>query len=360
MNLAFLYYYANLGGVTSVLKSRMPALTRAGWSVHAFFAKDLGGVPDLRQAGVASVGIVPDLAANPVSVLAKCKMDLLTVVDMPETVAPLRDRFSGPIVFEVHTPIEKVLQKVAAADLDSVDRVLVPSVWSQGWVRERITGMWNRRKVAVVPNIIDRGIFQPAQAVERTRRPLVVWVGKIAAYKRWRDAVRILGKVRRQVECDVVFVTGSEVDERGTQEFLTELAACDVFGRCSWYHNLPTDEMANLYRDCCTSGGLVLSTSEAESFCLVAHEAMSCGAPVVAAGAGALPETYPGMLGQLLFEVGDVDNATRIAVEILRDRPLWLQLRAAGLREQRRYDPEGLQNVYLRELQEAARVLRAA
>ena len=56
MNLGFLYYYANLGGVTSVLKSRMPALTKAGWNAHAFFAKDLGGVTDLRMAGVATVG----------------------------------------------------------------------------------------------------------------------------------------------------------------------------------------------------------------------------------------------------------------------------------------------------------------
>lgn len=355
MNLGFLYYYANLGGVTSVIKSRMPALASAGWRAHAFFAKDLGGVTDLRQAGVSTVGIVPDLAASPAAILANCEMDLLTVVDMPETIAPLRDRFAGPIILEVHTPIEKVLQKVTAADLDSVDRVLVPSMWSQGWVRERISGAWDRSKVAIVPNIIDREIFQPTKAVVRPDRPLVLWVGKIAAYKRWRDAVRILGKVRQQVECDLVFVTGSEVDERGTQEFLTELIACGVFGRCSWFHNLPTDEMAQLYRDCYTSGGLVLSTSEAESFCLVAHEAMSCGVPVVAAAAGALPEIYPGVLGELLFEVGEVDDAARIVVESLRDRSLWLQMSVAGLREQERYDPEALSKIYLAELQEAIR-----
>ena len=360
MNLGFLYYYANLGGVTSVIKSRMPALTRAGCVMHAFFAKDLGGVTDLLQAGVATVRIVSDLAANPAAAFARSKIDVLTVVDMPETIAPLRDRFSGPIIYEVHTPIEKVLLKTTAADLHQVDRVLVPSLWSQGWVRERISGTWDRDKVAVVPNIIDREIFRPAHAVVRPSRPIVLWVGKVAAYKRWRDAVRILGTVRQHIECDVVFVTGSELDERSTQDFLTELVACGMFGRCSWYHNLPIDEMANLYRDCCTSGGLVLSTSEAESFCLVAHEAMSCGVPVVAAKAGALPEVYPGLLEQLLFEIGEVDDAARIVVELLRDWSLWLKMSARGLREQENYDPEGLRQVYLAELHEAARMSQAA
>jgi glycosyltransferase involved in cell wall biosynthesis len=359
MNLGFLYYYANLGGVTSVVKSRTPVLAKAGWNVHAFFAKDLGGVSDLRQAGVATVQIVPSIATNPTSVLANCNLDLLTVVDMPEVIRPLRDHFSGPLVFEVHTPIEKVLQKVVAADLDNVDRLLVPSLWSQRWVGERIRGTWDRGKVAVVPNIIDREVFRPARTFARPLRPLILWVGKIAAYKRWRDAVRILGKVRREVECDVAFATGSEVDEQGTQEFLTEMAACDMLGRCSWYHNLPTNEMANLYRDCGATGGLVLSTSEAESFCLVAHEAMSCGVPVVAARAGALPEAYPGVLRQLLFDVGDVDHAARIAVELLRDASLWLQMRADGLREQESYDSETLKKVYLTELQKAMRRLRA-
>ena len=360
MNLGFLYYYANLGGVTSVIKSRMPALARAGWNVHAYFAKDLGGVADLQQTGVATLRIVPALASNPASVLADCNMDLLTVVDMPETVRLLRNQYSGPLIFEVHTPIEKTLQKVGGADLDHVDRVLVPSLWSQGWVRERINGTWNRGKVSVVPNIIDREIFQPVESAAHPGRPLILWVGKIAAYKRWRDAVRIMGRVRQEVECDLTFATGSEVDEWGTREFLTEMAACNVLGRCSWYHNLPIHEMANLYRDCAARGGLLVSTSEAESFCLVAHEAMSCGVPVVAARAGALPEAYPGALSQLLFEVGHVDNAVRIAVEILRDTSLWLQMRAAGLREQERYDPEALKKLYLEELQGTIRKRRSA
>jgi hypothetical protein len=65
------------------------------------------------------------------------------------------------------------------------------------------------------------------------------------------------------------------------------------------------------------------------------------------------------VLRQLLFEVGDVDNAARIAVEILRDASLWRQMRAAGLREQESYDSETLKKVYLEELQKAMRRLRA-
>lgn len=360
MNLGFLYYYANLGGVTSVIKSRMPVLRDAGWTTHAFFAQDVGGVGDLAQAGLASVQVIADLAKHPSTALDRANIDVLTVVDMPEAIVPLRERFSGPIVYEVHTPIDRVLLKTTAEDLERVDRILVPSRWSRDWMTEKIHGSWDRTKVAVVPNIIDRSLFHPPSVAVGAiaGRPMILWVGKIAAYKRWRDAVRILGAVRQSVECDIVFVTGGESGERNTQDFLTELISCGLFGRCGWYYNLPAEEMAALYRDCFTMNGLVLSTSEAESFCLVAHEAMSCGVPVAAARAGALPEVYPGALARLLFDVGEVEHAAQIILDLLNDRALWLEMSAAGLRQQQSYDVDALRTMYLTELQRAIRTPR--
>ncbi len=361
MNVAFLYYYANLGGVTSVIKSRMPALTGSGWTISAHFSNDLGGVRELQQAGVRTVEIIPDLSTKPSVVINRGDIDVLTVFDMPETISTLREQFSRPIILEIHTPIDRVLLKTSAADLDNVDRVLVPSRWSQQWVREKILGDWDRDKVSVVPNIIDRSLFYPAaREPSSSRPPVLVWVGKIAAYKRWRDAVRILGSVRQTLDCSVVFVTGGDSNERNTRDFLTELMSCGLLGRCSWLYNLPSDEMANLYRDCARSGGVVLSTSEAESFCLVAHEAMSCGAPVVSANAGALPEVYPGKLGRLLFEVGEVKHAADIILETVRDWSLWRELSDLGLQEQKKYDPDLLRQHYMSELRGVLRLGKAA
>lgn len=361
MDIAFLYYYANLGGVTSVIKSRMPALRAAGWKVHTFFTQDVGGVADLRQAQVDSVHVLPELQKNPSVLFAKFNVDLVTVIDMPETIGALRQSYRGPLIYEIHTPIDRVLLRTTAIDLQNSDRVLVPSRWSQSWVRERIHGSWDHGKVGVAPNIIDRSVFfaPPGRPISPAR-PKIVWVGKIAAYKRWRDAVRILGSVKKAIDCDVIFITGGESTERNTQDFLTELISCELFGRCAWYYNLPVDEMANVYRDCCSAGGLVLSTSEAESFCLVAHEAMSCGVPVVAAKAGALPEVYSGSLSQLLFDIGDLDKATHIIVDALKNRALWSRLSSHGLAEQEKYAPEALSQVYLGELRQATLMANAA
>jgi glycosyltransferase involved in cell wall biosynthesis len=361
MDIAFLYYYANLGGVTSVVKSRMPALKAAGWRVHAFFERDVGGVLDLRRAGLDTVQVVPNLRKKPAAVLDRAKVDILTTIDMPETIVPLRQVFAGPIIYEIHTPIESVLLRTTAAELDQADRVLVPSRWSQEWVREKVPDAWDRSKVAVVPNIIDRTLFHPhGGEVAASERPMVVWVGKIASYKRWRDAVRVLGVVRKTIECDVIFITGGDSNERSTQDFLTELMSCGLFGRSSWYHNLPVDEMANVYRECRDTGGIVLSTSEAESFCLVAHEAMSCGVPVAAAIAGALPEVFPGDLSELLFDIGEVDHASRIIVETLRDRGLWSRLSLQCLEVQKNFDPGVLGQTYVDELGAITRLARAA
>lgn len=361
MNIAFLYYYANLGGVTSVIKARMPVLASAGWNVKAFFSNDLGGVRELRDAALSSVQIVSDLAKRPSLVFERSEIDVVTVVDMPEVISLLRERFSGPLIYEIHTPIDRVLMKTTASDLDKVDRIFVPSRWSQEWVREKILGTWDRAKVLVVPNVIDRSVFHPAsEFVEPSEQPLFVWVGKIAAYKRWRDAARIFGSVSQALDCSIAFVTGGDCNERNTQEFLTELVACGLLAKSSWYHNLPMAEMANLYRECARSGGIVLSTSEAESFCLVAHEAMSCGAPVVAAKAGALPEVYPGSLERLLFEIGNVTQAAEIIIETAKNRSFWHRMRILGLQQQEQYDSETLRQGYLRELREAVGLRRAA
>ena len=356
MRVLFCYYYANLGGVTSVIKSRLASLFAEGIEVSACFEKDFGGIADLRAHGLSDVQVTPSVERALPNLLRQAAPDVVVVFDMPEVVAPLKDA-GVTVVFEIHTPILKTLMKAAPATLELCDQILVPSEWSRNWVIEALPGAYRPEKIVVAPNIIDRDRFYPPPLgpEEPAGPPTVLWVGKIASDKRWKDAARIAGDVARRTGCEVVMVTGGDCSPAMTEEFLTELSANGLREGVAWLHNLPLDAMAGLYKTCARAGGVLLSTSEAESFCLVAHEAMSCGLPIVAACAGALPELFQGRLRDSMFVPGDLCAAVQKMERLLRSRAAWLDASEAGIRRQAMYSPGVLASRYIDSLRVLAR-----
>jgi glycosyltransferase involved in cell wall biosynthesis len=252
----------------------------------------------------------------------------------------------------VHTPILSNLLRVRTEDLAAASRVIVPSEWSRAWTLQNIGGAYDQSGVQVVPNIIDRRIFRTREASPKRDRPLLLWVGKMAHYKRWQDAVRIMGALNAVIPADFCFATGGHCSPNDTEAFLHEMSECGLTGPVRWIHNAPIDHMAELYADAAASGGLLLSTSEAESFCLGVHEAMSCGAPVVAARAGAIAELLVDGLDGLTFEVGDIGAAVRVAAEVLGDPQVRQSAVRGGLRRQRDFDSAELEQLYLRTIED--------
>ena len=61
----------------------------------------------------------------------------------------------------------------------------------------------------------------------------------------------------------------------------------------------------------------MLVTSQYESFCLVALEAMACGVPVLATDVGGLPELLLREESGVLFPVGDCEAAIELASKLL-------------------------------------------
>jgi hypothetical protein len=57
MRMLISYLYCNQGGVTSVIKQRMPVLLENNWIVDTVFMYDNGGQPDLLKKGVKNVEI---------------------------------------------------------------------------------------------------------------------------------------------------------------------------------------------------------------------------------------------------------------------------------------------------------------
>lgn len=355
--LLFIYYYCNVGGVSSVIKQRMPALSRNGYQVSTLFQSDSGGQPDLLASGIISVEIAGSEFLKRAELLGKSgDFDIVVVFDVPEVV-PLLAGSSAAIVYEVHTPIRTMLERNTSATLRAADLVVVPSEWSRSWILTNHPDVQDDH-VACCPNIVDDlTFFESPDPIGDERSVEVVWVGKLSDYKCWEDAVRVTGRLlRANPSCRATLITGSQALPAVVEDFVGQLLVDCPVQRVRWLHNVPHTELGAVYRRAAASGGMLISVSEAESFCLVAHEAMRCGLPVVATHVGALPEVVHHGESGLLVELGDVLGLVAAAEALVSDAELRSRLVTGARRALEPFSRATAESRYLRACEKAARL----
>jgi len=357
MRLLFAYLYCNLGGVTSVLKQRLPYMKRAGWAVDAIFEQDFGGIDDLRSHGVKNVFIRRKDFCSQVARLSEgSDYSVITVVDAPGALDAINALGKRKTIYEVHTPLERSLGDRNGDRLSECTYCIVPSDWSKRWLSSLVRGL-SSEKIFVLPNIVDESVFRyPENSIATDgRRPIVLWVGKLVKYKRWKDSLRILSEVSKCRPIAPMLVTGGgELRPDMAIEFLGELRDCGLAGRARWLHNASLSQVASLYRDAASSGGLLLSTSEAESFCMVIHEAIRSGLPVISSAVGPIPDLLSASASECLFALGHPMAAVDLIVRGLDDRSHHERLRDAQRSALRWLQPDAFMARYLALLETVA------
>lgn len=140
--------------------------------------------------------------------------------------------------------------------------------------------------------VIDAARFTPGDAkIPLQKRlglvdvKLLLFVGRLAPNKRVPILVQAL---RKLPDCHAVIV-GPCGDIYESERLLCREVAADA-GVTDRVHFLGNVDEATLL-DCYRSADAFVMPSEHEGFCLPVIEAMACGLPVIAARAGALPET---------------------------------------------------------------------
>lgn len=342
------YYYCTQGGVTSVVKQRLPALCSAGWEVDFVFRHDTGAKQDLLNAGIRHVEISEESFVEDTIHIANSEpYDCAVIFDVPELIQPIKRSFRGSLIYEIHTSILRNLNKNTVDVLLAPDMVLVPCGWSKDWLLNKFPEVPSDR-ITVVPNIVDEAIFSIDGPRKEGLENTLLWVAKLNEYKNWEEAVQIsLALLREHREWRFLMATGGDYSEEVVKDLLRYISAEDVSKRVSWIHNLQLAEMGVLYRSVASGGGMLLSSSLAESFCLVIHEAMRCGLPVVSTNVGAVPDIIVDNSTGLLYNTGNIQEALRKLDSLINDKPLRHRLVSNAFKALKAFSTERLCSQYM-------------
>lgn len=156
---------------------------------------------------------------------------------------------------------------------------------------------------------------------------LLLFVGRLAPNKRVPVLVSALARLRDVSPSIHLMLIGDttdvyELEARRCRQQAKQLGLAD---RVHFLGHVPDDQLVDAYR----SADLFVMPSRHEGFCIPLIEAMACGLPVLAARAGASPETVAG--AGLTFTVDDPDDLARQVRRVLGEPPLAEQLQRQGL-----------------------------
>lgn len=190
-------------------------------------------------------------------------------------------------------------------------------------------------ELEVIPNFVNLREYHPGAAAARESlapadHKLLSHVSNFREVKRVKDVIRIFARLRKAMPATLMMV-GDGPERPDAENEARELGvASDVrfLGRL--------DTVAPLL----AASDLFLLPSQTESFGLAALEAMACGAPVVAARVGGLPEVITDGVDGILEPPGSVEAMARRAMTLLRDVELHAAMREAAVARARLFSTD--------------------
>jgi glycosyltransferase involved in cell wall biosynthesis len=264
--------------VEAVLRARLDGLTRWGIEAHAWFLEDLGGRP-VFAGKEDTVGV-----GGPATCLERLVgggFDLICSIDTEEILTGLAGwRARGRLVIECHSSYLEGLDYLRRLAPVRPDAIFTPSDHQRRMVRRLVGG---NPVVRVLPNPLRQAFVEDATAPKAVLpRPVVAWIGRLDDLKNWQGFLELAGILRRR-GADLEFWLAGRPGDPGVPASLLERAGREGVLDClKWWCGFPHERMPTLLDMVRDSGGVVVSTSRAESFGMTLAEAMARACAVVA------------------------------------------------------------------------------
>ena len=182
-------------------------------------------------------------------------------------------------------------------------------------------------EIAVIPNFIDTEQYKPRhnadlkQELCPKREKIVVHVSNFRPVKNVAHVVRIFKQLLDRGLNLKLLLVGDGPDRVSCEHLARRLDICE---------HVTFMGKQEAVEDILSISDLFLMPSGSETFGLAALEAMSCGVPVIASNIGGLPELIENGKTGFLCELGDLDDFTDKAYQLLSDADLHRQFGLAA------------------------------
>ncbi len=182
----------------------------------------------------------------------------------------------------------------------------------------------SQKNVNISERIVDR--YLSKNGIDRDK-PMI---SQISRFDRWKDPMGVLRtfkKVKKEVDCRLVFMGSFAVDDPEGEKVLQGLRkAADGNEDVTILVNASDIVVNSVQR----ASSVVLQKSIREGFAITVSEALWKGVPVVASNAGGLPlQVIDGVTGYLV-EPYDYKSCADRVVKILKDEKLRMELGKKG------------------------------
>jgi N-acetyl-alpha-D-glucosaminyl L-malate synthase BshA len=191
-----------------------------------------------------------------------------------------------------------------------------------------------RKEIRVIYNFVDAARFRkkPIDAFRKVIAPngekILMHASNFRKVKRVQDVVRIFAEVNKYIPAKLLFV-GDGPERPAAENLCREL---NLFNEMRFVGRQEQMEEILAVAD------LFLLTSEYESFGLAALEAMAAGVPVISTNAGGLPEINEDGITGYLSRVGDTDEMSQRAIDILQDEAVLKKFSANAIAHAKKFD----------------------
>ncbi len=193
--------------------------------------------------------------------------------------------------------------------------------------------------IAVDTDRITRSPRRPAlETILGDELANILFVGRIAPNKRIEDHIRLAELYKRYVDREYrfIFVGRTNAVPRYFATIQALMLQFDMpADRFLFVGQVPDDELAVYYR----AARAYVSLSEHEGFCVPLVEAMAAGVPILAYGAGAVPETLGG--SGVCFTPKDLERAAELLGMLVYDDALRAQVIAGQRRRLAAFGVDG-------------------
>jgi glycosyltransferase involved in cell wall biosynthesis len=177
--------------------------------------------------------------------------------------------------------------------------------------------------VSVVPNGVDSDLFRPLPEVQREPGRLITTASADVPLKGLIYLIEAVAKLRTERVVRLTVIG----KKNGKSEARKAIERYGLHGAVDFRSGISSLDLVELY----ASAEVAIVPSLYEGFSLPAIEAMSCGVPLVATTAGAIPEvTGPDGQAALLVPPADADALTSRLRTLLDDDTMRASLGGAG------------------------------